>query len=197
MLTLLKDFKIVSIDNDDYKKTKLEKFKNYLFMYKKHKIELSVSFSVLGFTKKDNIAILNFGYSVNVLEWVQEKNDYEDQLLNLIPDSSRTKEYIDSKEARELIVRFVEKSVDEYLKKVSPAIVIRGALTEEQINLQRYKRLDTFFLKYGYQKKIFTVSENKSLYSIAATKYSGAKYIWAYSKNPSYLDQLNDVMRFY
>jgi len=105
-----------------------------------------------------------------------------------------TKKYLDSQDARELVLRFVERALKEYLTKISPAIIIRGAHSELKINLPRYKRLDKFFFEQNYKKREFDVKEYKSLYSIVYIPDEDDKVIWAYSKKDYLLDTLNDVV---
>ena len=67
MLQLAEDFYLVSIRNtNSWCESKIDSKLTYVFRYKNYKVELSPSFTLLGFTKEDNIAILNFGYIVDI-----------------------------------------------------------------------------------------------------------------------------------
>ena len=62
MIQLAKDFYIVSIEKNNWTNSRLENNTTYTFKYKNYKLELRPSFDILGYTKEDNMAILNFGY---------------------------------------------------------------------------------------------------------------------------------------
>ena len=197
MLKLSPNFYITSIDNQNrWNSSKLEQEYKYNFRYKEFQVELTTMFTIIGYTQKDNIAIINFGYSVGIERWSDKAqrfcyiDDMEEE------DGRVTKKYLDSQEARELILRFIEKRVDSYLFSISPAIIIRGALSDIKVNLPRYKRLDLPFFKHSYHKKEFDIKESDSLYEIAAGRKSDDdKVIWAYCKDESHFKKLEDVFK--
>ena len=194
MLKLTEDFFIVSIEKYNWNNTKIENKKTYTFRYKSYKIELTPSFSVLGYTKEDNIVILNFGYVVDIEKWSDK-----DQCFRYIrgfdnQDGSSTKKYLDSQEARELILRFLERYINRYLKNINPSIVIRGALSEIKIKLPRYARMDQQFFSNNYHKKEIDITTDDSLYQITMAKDEADKAIWVYCKKESYFEQLQEVI---
>lgn len=195
MLKLATDFYITSIENQNYfSNSKLEKGKTYRFKYKEYKIELETQFKIIGYTKEDNIAIINFGYTVDVEKWSNRLLRYE--WINGLDNENGldTKKYFDSKEARKLVLQFIEKMIDKYLKSIAPAIIIRGAHSEIKINLPRYKRFDKQFIQNGYEKKVFNIKEYDSLYQITGNKEDTDKVIWTYSKNANHFEKLLNVI---
>jgi len=198
MLTLAKDFYITSIKNHEYyrNKPRLNKEYKYYFRYKNFQITLSVSFDIIGYTAEENIAIVNFGYDVDVEQWSNRK-----QRFCYIPDldsqnGKSTKKYFDSPQARELILRFIERAIYKYLRTISPAIIIRSALSEISLNLPRYKRLDAPFFAYGYHKKTFDIKQSDALYKISAgEKGEEDKVIWVYCKKEPHFKQLDNVFK--
>jgi hypothetical protein len=196
MLKLAKDFYITSIDYDyAWNSHVFDKEIRFCFRYKNYKVELIVSFSSRGITKEDNLPIINFGYGVTIQKWSNKAQDW--QLLDDVDElnGKSTKKYFDSKEAREIVLRFVERAIQKYLKKNHPAIIIRGALSEIKLNLPRYKRLDKIFSQY-YTKKEFDINRYDSLYHLCINyKKDENKVIWAYCKKEWYFDQLNEVIK--
>jgi len=62
MLKLAKDFYITAINKRfGYRNSSLEEEYLYTFIYKEYQIELNTEFKIIGYTKEDNIAIVNFG----------------------------------------------------------------------------------------------------------------------------------------
>ena len=198
MLTLAKDFYITSIESREYyrNESKLNKKYTHYFRYKNFRITLSVSFDIIGYTAEENIAIVNFGYDVDVERWSNRKQRF-DYIQDLDSQNGKsTKKYFDSPEARDLILRFIERSIDKYLRTISPAIIIRGALSEISLNLPRYKRLDAPFFAYGYHKKAFDIKQSDALYKISAgEKGEEDKVIWVYCKKEAHFKQLDNVFK--
>ena len=195
MLKLSKEFYITSINKDyGWSNSKLNKEYKYNFRYKNFCVELAVIFSIVGYTDEDNMAIVNFGYCVDIEKWSDKKQSfcYIDDLDD--EDGKSTKKYLDSAEARELILRFIEKRIDNYLRTASPAIVIRGALSEIKSNLPRYKRLDALYVNHGYHKKEFSVKQADSLYQILNNKEDD-KVIWIYSRKMENFEKIEKVFR--
>ena len=191
MLKLAEDFYIVSIEKDSWNHSKIENKTTYTFRYKNYKVELSPSFQIIGHTQEDNIAIINFGYIVDIEKWSDQKQ-YFTYIRGLdTQNGSSTKKYLDSPEARELILRFLEKYINKYLSTIGPAIVIRGALSDIKTKLPRYARMDKLFLANGYKKRELDISKADSLYQITMTKDEADKVIWVYCKKESYFDQLS------
>ncbi len=198
MLKLSKDFYITSIDNfSHFIRSGFDSEYNYHFRYKNFKVVLSVSFELIGYTVEDNNAIMNFGYAVDIQKWSDIEQDfiYIDDLDNA--DGRSTKKYLDSAEAREIILRFVEKRIDKYLRKVSPAIIIRGPLSDFKSNLPRYKRLDLPYANHGYHKKELDIKKYDSLYQITFRYKAGEddNVIWAYSKKMELFEKLENVVK--
>lgn len=194
MLKLTKDFFIVSIRRYKWTKTKIEDQTTYTFLYKNYKIELTISFVILGYTKEDNVAIMNFGYDVDIEKWSNKDQDFRDIRGFNSQDGSATKKYLDSQEARELILRFIERYINKYLKKINPSIIIRGALSETRIKLPRYTRMDKQFFANNYHKKELDITTANSLYQITEEKDETDKVIWTYCKKESHFEQLQEVM---
>ncbi len=194
MLRLAEDFYLVSIENNSHWcDAKIEGKFTYFFRYKNYKLELSPSFNLLGYTKEDNIAILNFGYTLDIRKWSDKGQSFH-YIPNLNnQDGSSTKQYFDSPEARELILRFIEKFIRRYLSKTSPAIIIRGALSDIKTKLPRYKRFDKHFLDHGYIKIELDITTADSLYKITVGKDKEDKEIWVYCKKESHFQQLSEV----
>ena len=196
MLKLAKDFYITKIDRDSgYGNSSLEKEQLYTFVYKKYRVELHMEFKIIGYTKENNIAIINFGYTVDIDRWSNKDQRY--CFINDLDeaDGKSTKKYFDSKDAREILLRFVERFIQSYLDKVSPSIIVRGALSEIKLNLPRYKRFDKLFCKH-YTKKEFDIDKYDSLYKICGNyKEEKNKTIWVYGKKESHLVQLEEVVK--
>ena len=189
MLKLAKDFYLISIFKNNH--SNLKKVYYYKFMYKNYQIALNIRFYIDEYTKDSNIPIIIFTYTVYIKKW---SNKYQDFYYIHDMDFScgkSTKRYLDSREARELILRFVEKRVDKYLNLVSPSIFIRSLSSEKQIILPRYKRLDKQFFKNGYFKKEFYVDTSESFYDIVDEKSD--EVIWVYSKDEALLDRLEKL----
>jgi len=198
MLKLAKDFYITSIEHNCYRSKKnlpytLEKEYNYIFRYKEYRVNLTIQLDRIGYTRDDNITIFNFGYLVNIKKWSNKEQRFEwiDDLDE--EDGSSTKKYLDSKEARAIILKFIHKFIDKHLKYTKPAIIIRGGMSEIKTNLPRYKALDTEFFKHNYIKKIFNIDKTNSLSKIAIIKDKD-KELWVYCKKEWYFEQLNDVI---
>jgi len=195
MLKLADDFYIASINNckSFFQNSKLIKEKEYIFIYKNYKIELEIEFKIVGYTREDNIAIVNFGYAVDIEKWSNKSQSYR-WIKDLDKQNGySTKKYFDSNEAREIILCFIEKTIDKYLKNISPAIIIRGAHSDIKINLPRYKRLDKQFFKNRYIKKEIAISDFDLLYKLTDSKDDDDRIIWAYCKKEKYFQQLSDV----
>jgi hypothetical protein len=196
MLKLSDGFYITSIDTDNrWSSSKLDQEYAYKFRYKDFRVELSIMFTIMGYTREDNMAIINFGYSVDIDRWSDKEQSFSciDDLYK--EDGKSTKKYLDSLKARELILRFIERRINKYLKTVSPAIVIRGALSDIKVNLSRYTRLDLPFSNHGYHKKEFDIKKSDSLYQIIQNKNNDDKVIWAYSKKIEHFEKLEEVFR--
>ena len=197
MLKLSPNFYITSIDTKNrWNSSKLEQEYKYNFRYKEFQVELTTMFTIIGHTQKDNIAIINFGYAVGIERWSDKAQRfcYIDETEE--EDGRVTKRYLDSQEARELILRFIEKRVDSYLSNISPAIIVRGALSDIKVNLPRYKRLDAQLFKHDYHKKEFDIKQSDSLYKIAAGRKSDDdKVIWVYCKDERHFKKLEDVFK--
>ena len=198
MLKLAKDFYITSYKSNSsyWLETSLDKEYEYVFRYKNYKVETSIQYKVIGHTKESNIAIVNFGYKVDIEKWSDKEQtftfieDLDDE------DGKSTKKYFDSKKAREIVLRFIERTIKKYLKQKEPAIVIRGALSDVKVNLPRYKRLDRHFLEQNYIKKEFLAQTLNSLYKICINKEDDIdKYIWVYCKKEIFLEELRDVVQ--
>lgn len=194
MLKLLDNFYITKIEsNMRWSSSKLNRTSEYKFLYKDFWIELDVQFEILGYTAEANIAIVNFGYIIDVRKWSNRSQEYK-WIDDLDKNSGKsTKQYFDNIDARKLVVRFIEKSIGKYLKNVGPAIVLRGAHNELKINLPRYHQLDKPFFDNGYYKKECDIKEFSSLYEITNSKKEDDAVMWVYSKNESYLSQLIEV----
>jgi len=196
MLKLAKDFYITAINKRfGYRSSSLEKEYLYTFVYKEYQIELNTEFKIIGYTKEDNIAMVNFGYVVDIEKWSNKHQRYC-YINDLDKENGKsTKKYLDSKDAREILLKFVERFIKNYLKKVSPAIIKRGALSEIKLNLPRYKRFDKLFCK-NYTKKEFDIDKYNSLYKICGNyKKDENKTIWVYAKKESHLLQLKEVVK--
>ena len=197
MLKLSQDFYITSAKDRSYwNDTKLDRDYEYDFRYKEFKVELKINFKIVGYTYEDNMAIINFGYDVDVEKWSDREQGFS-YIEGLDSQNGKsTKKYFNSQEARELLLRFIERKIDTYLKTVSPAIIIRGALSDIQVNLTRYKRLDAQFFKHGYHKKEFDIKNSDSLYQISSgKKEEDDKVIWVYCKNESHFKKLENVFK--
>lgn len=192
MLKLAENFFITSVfERGRYA---LSTQKMYKFRYKNYCLELDIQFEMLSVTKKSNIAIINFGYTLDIREWSDRKmkyiyiNDLDTQ------DGRSTKRYFDSKKGRELVLRFIEKTLLKYLKTVQPALLIRGALSDIKTNLPRYKRFDKCFLENGYKKRSIQAKDYKSLHKITSNyREKDANIIWAYAKKKKYFKELKSV----
>jgi hypothetical protein len=196
MLKLAKDFYITSHKKDSgYSNSFLNKESRYTFIYKNYKIELGIEFKIIGYTKEDNIAIVNFGYIVDIEKWSNKEQSYE-YIYNLDNDNGKsTKQYLDSQEAREMILKFIERTIKRYIKNISPAIVIRGALSEIKASLPRYKRFDKIFCTM-YKKESLDIDKYNSLYKLCGNyKADDNKLIWVYCKKEEHFNQLKDVIR--
>ena len=197
MLKLTRDFYICSRNQRCWSCDVLEREIDYNFLYKKiYQIELHINFKHIGFTKEDNIAIINFGYSLDVEKFSHRslRFEYLDDVDN--ENGKSTKKYFNSKKAREIVLKIIEKNIDKYLKQVSPAIIIRGALSEIKLNLPRYKRFDKIFLNHNYLKQEFDVDQYQFLYKITSNyKKDKNKTIWAYAKKRWYFKNLGNVLK--
>lgn len=196
MLQLAENFYITSIDKNRYwSQSKLCEKTTYNFIHYKYKVELTIAFSIIGYTEEDNIAIINFGYMVDIEKWSNREQQYC-EIEDLDPQDGRsTKKYISSKEIRTIILNCIEKRLDKYLQNISPTIIIRGALSNIKANLDRYTRLNDLFLKYKYYKKELDIQKSDSLYKISVDKHDNDNVIWAYSKKQEHFDKLDSVFK--
>ena len=197
MLRLSPAFYITSIETQNrwhLPQSKLNKERAYHFRYREFKITLRIAFEVVGYTSGKNMAIVNFGYEVEIERWSERKQRF--YYIEGIDgqDGRSTKKYLDSKEARALMMRFVERNIARYLRRVSPAIVIRGALSKIETGLPRYRRLDKPFFECGYHKKVFAIDESDTLYRICVgEKREEDSMIWVYCKDARYFQKLENV----
>ena len=196
MLKLLENFHITKIRiNTQWNRSKLNQANEHNFVYKNFLISLETQFQVIGYTAQDNMAIVNFGYSVEIKKWSNRDQQYQ-WIPDLDEQSGRsTKQYFDDKEARKLLVRFIEKTIFKYLRDVTPAIIIRGALSDIKVELPRYTQLDANFFNAGYKKRVYNIKEFDSLYKITHNPKDDDVVVWAYSKNENHFDQLVDVYK--
>ena len=196
MLKLAKDFYITAYQKrkNFFQDNFLEQSYEYTFRYKEYTLDLNINFGLAGHTKEDNIAIINFGYNLDIEKWSNKKQRFQYIADVDSANGKSTKKYFDNIEAREIVLRFVEKCIDKYIKKYNPAIIVRGALSNIKINLPRYKRLDKKFFKYNYIKNVYSIDSSKSLYKICANNDdTDNKEIWVYCKKEWYFKQLDDV----
>ena len=197
MLKLADDFYITSIEKELFcvESCFLTRTRTYNFRYKNYKIELSIGFSIKGYTKEDNIAIINFGYDLNIIKWSDRAQRFQ-RIIGLNTQNGKsTKQYFDSKEARAIVLKIIQKNLDKYLRSTNAAIISRGAFNDTQLNLPRYKQLDDIFFRYGYFKKEFDVSKMKSLYEIVGgPKHKDDRVMWLYTKKPLFFQQLEHVV---
>ncbi len=195
MIKLCDNFHIYSIDNKLQNSFEFEKY--YNFIYKEFQIRLNISFSVVALSKKSNTVIVNFGYLVIIKKWSKKLMRYE-ELKNVdIQSGKSTKQYLDSPQAREIILRFIEKNIDNYLKTKKPALLIRGSLNKTQLYLPRYKRLDGMFFKNDYKKAELKTKKYKSLHKATFNcTDKNSKTIWAYCKDERMFKELKDVYYF-
>lgn len=131
---------------------------------------MCLEFRIVGFTDYSNTAIINFGYMVYISKYSNKNMGcyYVGGIDN--KSGKSTKKYFGSKKAREIVVKFIEKSLYKYLKKSKPTLIIFGALSHTEANLPRYKRLEMPFLANGYRKKILEANKYKSLHQITSKK---------------------------
>lgn len=192
MLKLANKFYITSIKK--YNVNKIDKSCEYIFKYKNFRVILKIYFTILGFSDASNIAIVNFGYLVDVEKFSNRLMRYvfiEDLDKN---DGQSTKKYFDSKETREILVKFIEKNLSNYLANSAPTLLIRGTLSDIKANLPRYKRLDIPFFKNNYKKIVLKTNIYKSLHDITPNKDDKkGKVIWAYAKDEKYFKELENV----
>jgi len=196
VLTLANNFYITSIDQNNYwSESKLHEKTTYNFRYKEYQVELTTAFTIVGYTQEDNIAIINFGYMVDIEKWSnrEQRFCYIDDLDS--QNGKSTKQYLNSTEARSILLKFITKRVDNYLKNITPAIIIRGAISNIKANLPRYTKLDELFFKYNYHKIEFDITKADSLYQITVGKKDDDRLIWAYSKKKEHFDKLSDVFK--
>lgn len=192
MLKLAENFYMSSIWVRE--KNGLNLKKDYNFIYKNYNIILQIDFCMLAVTRKSNIAIVNFGYSVDVRKWSNRhlRYVYVDDLDE--QDGRSTKKYFDDKTAREIVVRTLEKNMSNYLIKVKPCILIRGAFSDIKASLPRYKRFDKIFFENNYQKTELNTKDYESLHKVTLNKNDETcKLIWAYAKDNKNLLELRDV----
>ena len=98
MLKLTRDFYICSRNQRCWDCNILEKEIEYNFLYKKiYQIRLNINFKHIGFTKEDNIAIINFGYSLDIDKFSYRSLEFE-SLEDVDNENGKsTKKYFDSK----------------------------------------------------------------------------------------------------
>jgi len=196
MLTLANNFYITSIDKNNYwSESKLHEKTTYNFRYKEYQVELTTAFSIVGYTQEDNIAIINFGYLVDIEKWSNREQRFCDIDDLDSQNGKSTKQYLDSTEARTITLKFIIKRLDNYLKNITPAIIIRGAISNIKANLLRYTKLDELFFQYNYHKVEFDITKADSLYQITVGKKDDDRLIWGYSKKKEHFDKLNDVFK--
>jgi len=191
MLKLIEDFYIISIERN-WNGSILENKTTYTFRYKNYKIELIASFIIIAYTKEDQIAIINFGYVVDIEKWSNRKQCFEHIPGLKNKNGCSTKKYLDSSEAREIILKFLERFIDKYLGQIKPSIVIRGLFTNINTKLPRYTRFDTPFFDHGYIKEEFDFTIADSLFRSVKAKED--KELWIYCKKESYYELLSQIM---
>ncbi len=196
MLKLLDDFFITKIKpKTGWSDSKLNQTDEYYFIYKDFLLELKIQFEIIGYTAEANIAIVNFGYILDIKKW--SSRDQRHKWIEELDEQSgkSTKQYFDNVEARKLLLQFIEKSISKYLKNVKPAVVIRGAHNDIKVHLQRYQQLDKAFFENNYIKKEYDIKEVSSLYEITLAKKDDDTVVWTYSKTELFLNQLVDVFK--
>ncbi len=196
MLRLANDFYITSIDRSKYifEDSLLIQSKNYTFRYKEYKIDVEIKFTIIGHIKEDTVSIVNFVYDLDIRRWSNKEQKFKYFDLDN-KNGQDTKKYFDSKEARELVLRFIERDVDKYLQKTSPAIIVRGPLSELDMKLPRFKRFDAQFEKHNYIKRELDINEYDSLYNLIYDPKEDAKVFWVYCKKESSFDKLNTAFK--
>jgi hypothetical protein len=193
MLTLSKDFQIVSIEKSHDSLKRLEQSKIYTFLNnnKQLKIKLEIEYSIIGYTKKTNSAIINFGYTVDIEKYNKKKIRWE--YLYIDNESGKdTKEYFSDKMARSLIVKFIKRNMTQYIKRIEPYILFRGAFNEIKPTLKRYKDIDNIIIENGYLKKELLVKENDKLYKKSYNLNVDNVIMWLYSKDKKVLKEIKE-----
>ena len=195
MLRLAKDFYITKIEKRFNSRRYPTTEYVYHFGYKNYALELSVEFKQVGVTEEDNIAIVNFGYRLEIEKWSNRIQSFEYIYDIDTQDGKSTKIYFDSEEAREIVLKFVERSIKKHLSFSKHAIIIRGGLNGIKLSLPRYRRLDKYFFEFGYIKKEFPIDKVKALYSISGNnRDENNNVLWVYCKKEWYFKQLNDIL---
>lgn len=158
-MTLTEELEIARINHSEASTKNSTRFDSYYnFIYKRFLCAtLNITYKPLAYTNNYKIPLTNFGYGLSIEKWDNRKKIYN--WVEETEDGRTTAKYIDSKESRNIILKFVYKNIQHYLTNKRPPILVRGAMTPEKEKLKRYWDIDEIILRMGYEKFIFTYEE--------------------------------------
>lgn len=144
-----------------YKKNHpLEYIAGYTFWNTDQKyIVLTSGFECIGYSPNWYIPIMNFGYTVGVRVhdvkqmYFIEPEDLDDQ------SGLSTQKYFSSKEDRSIVFKILTGYLRHYLRQFLPPVIIRGPILQVQRSLSRYQIIGEILQSYGYEEKIYKVSQ--------------------------------------
>lgn len=185
-MTLTEELEIARINHSKANTKNSTRFNSdYTFIYKKFLCTtLNIGYSLLAYTNNYKIPLTNFGYDISIEKWDNRRKTYgwAGRMNDDCEDGELTAKYIDSKESRKIILKFVYKNIQHYLTNKRPPILVRGAMTPEKEKLKRYWDIDAIILRMGYEKLIFTYEEATNFTDFFSSFRKDSQF-WIYVKD--------------
>lgn len=175
--------------------------KYYTFKYNdsdstpKYKLELSTGFTLEALTN-NLIPVFNFGYSLEIKEYNQRKEEYK--YIQDADDQNglSTKKYFSDKESRKIITKFVYNSVKKDIKKYNFPIIVRGPLCAYKQNSKRYLDIDEY-LNQDYTKYSVKIQDfNNYIPMEFAIKDEDTDIYWFYVRSDINIS-IHDIYNLY
>lgn len=177
---------LVSYTKDiDYNSKKSKSFNyttRYVFYTNGYMVELRIQFSIIDYTLCYRLPIINFGYAVRIKEFSKKYAsyvsvaDYDDQ------DGRFSAKYIVNKQDREVLLKIVQKSLEHYVKRVKPPLIIRGPLGDFKQRSARYLKNAEIIIDAGYRQIVASYNKVPDI-STKESEDTGIELFYIYAKD--------------
>lgn len=122
-------------------------------------VVLTIAYHVVGQTCNYYVPIVNFGYKVSI-EHHDIKNANFRMISDLDPENgASTKRHFPDPINRALVRKFVMKSLERYILRKNPPVIVRGPITSYKRSLDRYHEISVLLNSMGYAEKIARIDQ--------------------------------------